>query len=63
VHVHTPRHGSWLNLIEMIFSKMARPFPASYQEGQSGNWLSYLDCLAAPGVKNPFLEKSPGRGV
>jgi len=24
VYVHTPKHGSWLNLIEMVFSKMAR---------------------------------------
>ncbi len=26
VYVHTPKHGSWLNLIEMSFSKMARSF-------------------------------------
>jgi len=26
VYVHTPKHGSWLNLIEMAFSKMARTF-------------------------------------
>ncbi len=26
VHVHTPRHGSWLNPIECAFSKMARTF-------------------------------------
>jgi transposase len=25
-YVHTPRHGSWLNLIECVFSKMARTF-------------------------------------
>ncbi len=25
-YVHTPRHGSWLNLIEGVFSKMARTF-------------------------------------
>ena len=24
--VHTPKHGSWLNLIEAVFSKMARTF-------------------------------------
>jgi transposase len=24
-YVHTPKHGSWLNLIECAFSKMARP--------------------------------------
>ena len=24
--VHTPKHGSWLNLIECAFSKMARTF-------------------------------------
>lgn len=26
VYVHTPKHGSWLNLIEVAFSKMARTF-------------------------------------
>jgi len=26
VYVHTPKHGSWLNLIEALFSKMARTF-------------------------------------
>ena len=25
-YVHTPKHGSWLNLIEIAFSKMARSF-------------------------------------
>ena len=26
LYVHTPKHGSWLNLVETIFSKMARTF-------------------------------------
>lgn len=26
VYVHTPKHGSWLNLVEAAFSKMARTF-------------------------------------
>lgn len=26
IYVHTPKHGSWLNLIESAFSKMARTF-------------------------------------
>jgi len=26
IYVHTPKHGSWLNLIETAFSKMARTF-------------------------------------
>lgn len=26
VYVHTPKHGSWLNIIECAFSKMARTF-------------------------------------
>ncbi len=25
-YVHTPKHGSWLNLVETLFSKMARTF-------------------------------------
>jgi transposase len=25
-YIHTPKHGSWLNLIECAFSKMARTF-------------------------------------
>jgi transposase len=26
IYVHTPKHGSWLNVIEAVFSKMARTF-------------------------------------
>lgn len=26
IYLHTPKHGSWLNLIESVFSKMARTF-------------------------------------
>jgi transposase len=26
VYVHTPKHGSWLNLVETLFSKMGRTF-------------------------------------
>ena len=26
IYVHTPKHGSWLNLVESLFSKMARTF-------------------------------------
>lgn len=26
VYVHTPKHGSWLNLVETLFSKMSRRF-------------------------------------
>ena len=25
-NVHTPKHGSWLNLVEVAFSKIARTF-------------------------------------
>ena len=25
-YVHTPKHGSWLNIVEGLFSKMARSF-------------------------------------
>ena len=26
VYIHTPKHGSWLNLVETLFGKMARSF-------------------------------------
>jgi transposase len=26
IYVHTPKHGSWLNLVETLFSKMSRTF-------------------------------------
>lgn len=26
IYIHTPKHGSWLNLIETVFGKMARTF-------------------------------------
>jgi len=25
-YIHTPKHGSWLNLVECTFSKMAQTF-------------------------------------
>ena len=25
-YIHTPKHGSWLNLVETLFGKMARTF-------------------------------------
>ena len=32
-YVHTPKHGSWLNLIECAFSKMARTFLRHIRRG------------------------------
>ena len=26
IYIHTPKHGSWLNLVETLFGKMARTF-------------------------------------
>lgn len=26
IYVHTPKRGSWLNLVELLFGKMARTF-------------------------------------
>jgi transposase len=26
IYVHTPKHGSWLNLVESLFGKMTRTF-------------------------------------
>jgi len=31
--VYTPKHGSWLNLIEVFFSKMTRAFLRSLRVG------------------------------
>ena len=35
VYVHTPKHGSWLNLVETFFGKMARTF---LREMRVGSW-------------------------
>ncbi len=35
VYVHTPKHGSWLNLVETLFGKMARTF---LREMRVGTW-------------------------
>jgi len=33
IYVHTPKHGSWLNMVESLFSKMARSFLKSIRVG------------------------------
>lgn len=35
VYVHTPKHGSWLNLVETLFGKMARTF---LRQMRVGSW-------------------------
>lgn len=35
-YVHTPKHGSWLNLVESAFSKMARSFLRHIRVGSLG---------------------------
>jgi len=54
-YVHTPRHGSWLNLIETVFSKMARTFlrkirVASKQELKEGILLGINEINQQPVV-------------
>jgi transposase len=45
--IFTPKHGSWLNLIEMFFSKMARTFlrhlRVSSKEELKGRLAQYID--------------------
>ena len=54
-YVHTPKHGSWLNLVETLFGKMARAFlrgirVASWEELKRRILLGIAEINAAPVV-------------
>ena len=54
-YVHTPKHGSWLNLVETLFGKMARTFlrhirVASKAELKERILLGIAEINAAPVV-------------
>jgi transposase len=54
-YVHTPKHGSWLNLVETLFGKMARTFlrhirVASKAELKERILLGIAEINAAPAV-------------
>jgi hypothetical protein len=55
VYVHTPKHGSWLNLVETLFGKMARTFlrgirVKTWQELQARILKGIAEINAAPVV-------------
>ncbi len=67
-YVHTPTHGSWLNLVETLFGKMARTFlremrVASWEELRERILKGIAEINAAPVVyrwrKFQALETSP----
>jgi transposase len=54
-YVHTPTHGSWLNLVETLFGKMARTFlrgmrVASWEELKERVLQGLTEINAAPVV-------------
>ena len=53
IYVHTPKHGSWLNIVETLFGKMARTFlrhirVASKEELKQRILLGIAEINAAP---------------
>lgn len=55
IYVHTPKHGSWLNLVETLFGKMARTFlrgirVKSWEELQARILQGIAEINAAPVV-------------
>ena len=55
IYVHTPKHGSWLNLVETLFGKMARTFlrgirVKTWQELQARILQGIAEINAAPVV-------------
>ncbi|MBC7367839.1 MAG: hypothetical protein H7343_13685, partial [Undibacterium sp.] len=55
IFVHTPKHGSWLNLVETLFGKMARTFlrgirVKSWAELRARILLGIAEINAAPVV-------------
>jgi transposase len=70
-YVHTPTHGSWLNLVETLFGKMARTFlrglrVSSWEELRNRIVLGVAEINAAPVVhqwkKFEALDKSEPMG-
>ena len=59
-YVHTPKHGSWLNLVETLFGKMSRTFLRQIRGGVQGgtqNADSSGDCRDQRSPRSPSLEK------
>ena len=55
LYVHTPKHGSWLNLVETLFGKMARTFlknirVSSKQELEKRIMMGIAEINASPVV-------------
>ena len=55
VYVHTPKHGSWLNLVETLFGKMARTFlrgmrVQNWEQLKTRILRGIAEINAAPGV-------------
>jgi transposase len=70
-YVHTPKHGSWLNLVETLFGKMARTFlrgirVSSWEELRNRILTGVAEINAAPVVhqwkKFEALDKSEPMG-
>ena len=59
--VFTPKHGSWLNLVEGFFSKMARSVPRSIRVRSKDELktriLAYLDDLNREPVVHTWTHK------
>jgi len=59
-YVHTPTHGSWLNIVETLFGKMARSF---LRHIRVGSWEELRDRILKgiaenqPGASSASLEK------
>ena len=50
-YVHTPKHGSWLNLVEPLFGKMARTFLRG-RRGRTGRNSRRASCAASPRTRS-----------
>jgi transposase len=59
IYVHTPKHGSWLNLIETVFSRMARTFLKGIRvasgRGAGVGWARRDDRASVVRVPAPFI--------
>jgi transposase len=56
-YVHTPKHGSWLNLVETLFSKMERTFLRGIRVGSWGELKERIEKGIAEINADPVVHK------
>ena len=56
-YVHTPKHGSWLNLVETLFSKMSRTFLRHIRDQSKAELKERIEKGIAEINANPVVHR------